>query len=1140
MSQDDSRSCASLEELELLAAGRCADDRLRAHVESCAACKRAADELRANNALLRGFTIARDAPRPAAVPLAVAAIAEVGGYEIVSEIRRGGQGIVYKAIQKATKRPVALKMLLGGPLASTKQRRRFEREVELIASLRHPYIVTLYDSGITADGGHFFAMEYIHGMPLDQYLSPPPGSITGAGVVSIKHVLRLFMKICEAVEFAHQHGIIHRDIKPGNILVDAQGVPHVLDFGLARALGREPVMGELLATQTGEFMGTFAYAAPEQVRGNPDMVDTRTDVYALGVILYEMLTGALPYPVSGSISDVVRHIAEVSPQHASFFNHRIDDELDTILQKALAKDRERRYQTVEALRADVERYLTGAPIDAKRDSTWYVFRKTVRRHRTAAAVAIAFVTLVAVFGVAMAVLANRIARERDRANQYAADLERSVHTLTIESARSAGAAGDLPTGESMLWKSFLLQSPSDAGEAADQLSSLSASPVHWALWELYSREPCVTTWALDLKDVADVTFTPDGKQIVTVGSDGLVNFYTLAGERLRSIGPLGAAVKSVAFGRRTGRLVLGMPDGTVEFRDSTTGALLESHPTMPNPLSLLHVSRDEQTIVSASEQGGTVQIYDVAGRSSRTIAPLAPSDTIRAAVSSDDCWLATSGENGPLEVRPLAGGEPIAALRIPEGPVKSVALSARGEYAAAGAENHTHVLDVASREKWSYSHDGWVNALRFHDEEPMLASTGFDSALRLVDVRTREVLVTYVAAAKWLYRPVLSPDGNYVVASDRVGFIKLWETRPYQAMRPVAHVRPGPLCAALSRDGRTIAVAGCGEQEPHSGWCVSLLDKASGEVPRTLTGHSGQVASLAFSRDGRRLVSADYAAEVRLWDAETGSYLRSFTGHEASVSTVAISSDGRWVASGSEDHTVRLWDAATGACVLVQREHRNRVPAVAFSPDDTLLASAAMDGNIVLCEVPSGVVRRQWLGHPSGIRTVSFSPDGRRLASGGDDRTIRLWDVASGDCLSQWEAHRQHLFSVAFHPEGRLLASAGRGNEIKLWDTTTGRCLATLLGHHGIVFTLSFHPDGRQLVTASNDGTVGLWDLNYYDRHIAGNLEFQIRRVTGGNGEDTAEVEALRAWAGGTLLRPRTPGSPSERRSARAEAKPAE
>ena len=331
----------------------------------------------------------------------------VRGYEIKRTLSHGGQGVVYQAIQMSTRRKVALKVLLYSAHASPSARKRFEREIELVASLRHPHIVTVFDSGATSDGRPFCVMDYVRGEPLRQYMRDRR--------VKLDEALQLFGKVCDAMNHAHQNGVIHRDLKPSNILVDAEGNPKVLDFGLAKMTGGPE---KTLVSLTGQVVGTLPYMSPEQARGDPDRIDTRTDVYALGVILYEMLTGQYPYPVVGEMADVLRHITETPPTPLSRQwkagsgvtgqapkrlwgrDCPIDSEVQTIVLKALSKERERRYQSAGELARDVRHYLAGEPIEARRESGLYVAKKWVQRHRVAATVTFGIIVMVLV-GIVM-------------------------------------------------------------------------------------------------------------------------------------------------------------------------------------------------------------------------------------------------------------------------------------------------------------------------------------------------------------------------------------------------------------------------------------------------------------------------------------------------------------------------------------------------------------------------------------------------------------------------------------------------------------------------------------------------------------------------------------------------------------------
>jgi len=312
----------------------------------------------------------------------------IPGYRFVGELHRGGQGVVFEAVQISTGRIVAVKLMRSGPLASAAEKFRFEREVQILAQLRHPNIVTIHDSGHAA-GCDYFVMDYIAGSPLDEYMAVrrPP----------LAERLSQFVKICDAVNLAHLQGVIHRDLKPGNIRVDDAGQPHVLDFGLAK-LAVDPALslGAEGMTQTGQFVGSLPWASPEQAEGRVADVDVRTDVYSLGVLLYQMLTGCFPYPLAPSITEAVRVIATREPDNPRAHNHEIDAELATIVLKCLRKERERRYQSAGELGRDIQHYLRGEPIEAKRDSFGYVLRKHIARRKLAATVVAAFFLTVCV------------------------------------------------------------------------------------------------------------------------------------------------------------------------------------------------------------------------------------------------------------------------------------------------------------------------------------------------------------------------------------------------------------------------------------------------------------------------------------------------------------------------------------------------------------------------------------------------------------------------------------------------------------------------------------------------------------------------------------------------------------------------
>ena len=309
--------------------------------------------------------------RPAMQGIGLAA--GIPGYTIVRELHRGGQGVVYLARQEGTGRQVAIKLMREGALARQSERIRFEREIQVLAQLDNPNIVTIHDSGI-AGGCGYYVMDYISGRKLDEYVE--------RNELEIDAILRLFVKICNAINSAHLRGVIHRDIKPGYIRVTPEGEPHVLDFGLAKL---ESVDGHVSAaptqmTATGQFVGSLPWSSPEQARGDAEKIDVRTDVYAVGVILYQLLTGRFPYTIAGPMPEVVARITGETPSRPSAHNPRVSPSLDTITLKSLAKSREGRYQTPGDFARDIERFLAGEPIEAKRDTFASLSRQLLRHY----------------------------------------------------------------------------------------------------------------------------------------------------------------------------------------------------------------------------------------------------------------------------------------------------------------------------------------------------------------------------------------------------------------------------------------------------------------------------------------------------------------------------------------------------------------------------------------------------------------------------------------------------------------------------------------------------------------------------------------------------------------------------------------
>jgi len=1005
----------------------------------------------------------------------------IGDHRILRKLGEGGMGVVYEAEQQNPRRHVALKVIRGGRLVDEYQVKLFQREAQALARLKHPGIAAIYEAGHTDEGQHYFVMELAPGVPLLDYVKGgrPTGRRAPNGV---KQRLELFLKICEAISYAHQRGVIHRDLKPANILVadESEGQSlggsivsrvelKVLDFGLARIIDEEGA-GASGLSHAGQVRGTLPYMSPEQVSGDPGKIDVRTDVYALGVILYELLTERLPYEFEHATApQAIRIICEESPKPPSRMwseSHdrdsgkaeRIDQDVETIVLKALEKEPERRYQSVAEMAEDVRRYLTNQPIQARPPSALNQFRKLVARHKTPFAFLATVLTLLLGFAVTMAALSARIARERDKASQQELSNRRLLYAAHMNLAMQAWEAADIERMRELVESHIPKPGEEDM------------RGFEWYyLWRLYHRELMTLKGHGD--SVLSVAFSPDGKRLATGSHDRTAKLWDAAtGQELTTLKGHGITVTSVAFSPDGKRLATGSLDRTARLWDAATGQeliILKGHGD-----SVLSVafSPDGKRLATGSADR-TVRLWDAAtGRELATFK--GHEDRVPSvAFSPDGKRLATGSRDRTVRLWDVATGRELATLKGHAEGVLSASFSPDGKRLATGSWDHTIKLwDVATgRELITLKgHTDGVFSVSFSPDGKRLATGSADRTIKLWDAATGLELITLKGHAKIVYSVSFSPDGKRLAAGSADRTVRLWDAVANQELITLKGHAEGVYTVAFSPDGRRLATGSWDRT-------MKLWDAATGQELATFKGHAHRVYSVAFSPDARRLATGSADRTARLWDAATGQELATLKGHADEISSVAFSPDGSRLATASWDRTVKLWDAATGHELATFKGHEDRIESLAVSPDGRI-ATGSWDRTVKLWDAATGkeIITLKRLAQP--IISVAFSPDGKRLATGSADNTVRLWDAATGQELATLKGHANPVSSVAFSPDGRRLATASYDRTVKLWDAATAQELITLKGHAEGVYSVAFSPDGKRLATASYDRTVKLWD----------------------------------------------------------------
>jgi WD40 repeat protein len=981
----------------------------------------------------------------------------INHYKLLSALGEGGMGIVYLAEQdQPIKRQVALKVIKLG-MDSKRIIARFETERQALALLDHSNIAHVYDAGTTQTGRPYFVMEYVKGLPITEYCDHHK--------LSIEDRLNLFRQVCLAAHHAHQKGIIHRDIKPSNILVslqDDQAVPKIIDFGVAKAVSR-PLTDSTLFTEQGQMVGTPEYMSPEQADAASEDIDTRSDIYSLGAVLYQLLTGVLPFGSDtlreGGIDNARKVICEQDPKtpstrlkglgkeaesvaqqrqtDATSLTRRLHRELEWIPLKAVRKDRTRRYRSAVEFADDIENYLKGAPLIAGPESVTYRTGKFVKRHRIpviAIGSAIIVLLLAAVVSTALYVQAVSAAESN----------RRLLYVNQISLAHSAYREADVDRARKLLTNT---NCPVDLLDFA------------WSyLWRLCSILPVTPT--IEHSDYVNaVAFSPTDEILATASGNTIMLWHTSTNKLQAILEGHTGTVKSLDFS----------PDGTM----LVTGS-------MDRTAILWHVA-DKRELIRLPKQKGAV---------------------FSVVFSSDGQTVAAGIRSGEVVLWNVNTGESVSLSEEDDIGIFDVTFSPDDKLLAAAGVQKTTLWDVATRKRIGIL-EGWayVNCVVFLPDGQVLATTGNDGTLRFWDVDAKKELDNIDAHTAPILSMAVSPDGEVLATGSADSTIRLWDTFTHKEIARLRGHTSEVRSLAFSADGRILASAGndCTAKL----WDLELAPQSDSD---TLIGHNRVVNGIAFSPDSQHLVSTSYGppktveqpistaykpTAIKMWEVASGRDMSSTLGNPQLYSTLCVdfSPDGRTLAIGTalddETNYLVLWDIALKKPIHTL-SHKTSISEAVFSPDGKTLATQTLNPKILkLWEVATWQELISLEGYGAYYGAVAFSPpDGSMLAvPNNNDLAVTLWDTSAlrdgrkDTPLATFTGHSQQINAVAFSHDGAILASGSSDTTIILWDLATHQKIKTMTGHTSRVHCLAFSPDGRTLASGGNDGTVRLWNL---------------------------------------------------------------
>lgn len=1030
---------------------------------------------------------------------------DLGGIRLTAFLAAGGMGLIYEGWQATPGRAVAVK-LVRPELVSPAYRRRFEHEATVLAHLRHPGIAQIYLVGTCRLHGRdvpFFVMELIAGArPISRYARDEQ--------LDAQERIELFAEVCEAVAHGHRKGVIHRDLKPSNLLVDAGGRPKVIDFGVARSTDADIVL-TTMHTRVGQLLGTLQYMSPEQCDGDAANLDTRSDVYALGIVLYELLVGVPPYDLSGvALPEALRIIREAEPASRVLGHRRLPRDIRLIIGKCLKKDRRLRYETAAELAADLQRHLAGDMIIARPATALESLKRFIRQHRTLslATFAVTCSLIVAVLGVSFYAMQAERSRQRAEAAATLAQAEfakaqrelYAANCFRIEGLKRANILGParrllgetaavLPSGQRPLELRIL-----EAGlDLSDQMVD-AGSPIRCltsgedGLLVTGSEDGVIRVWgdrplrmvatiSADLGPLSHLAVSPDGNLLLAAGQSGTARLWRTAD--WHPVATLEGHTKPLDVARFDpgGRVVAtASADGTARLWDAASGAVLHRFGGEPEAAGLRMPAacfdhQGQRLLTGRSD--GTITIWDLPSGRRLAVTPPVGSTLYGLAVAPGGETFATASQDGVVRIFDLVTATQRRTLVGHIGAVRAIAFSPDGSRLVTASDDRTIRIwrTADGREDQLLPQATPVYGIRFDRDGRHLAAISAESTALVWQLGATPEKSVLRGHAAGITDMVFSSDGKSLITASSDGTARVWSLREpgappglVDSAAPIRVVASHPAASTMATGGEDGS--------------VRLWDWRTGEELFRLEGHAGIVGGLSFSGDGRRLLAEAHhrGGAVRVWDVPERRLVLDLGGYTSLKTSSAISPDGGTLVLRSADFaTPALMPVADPDRVRRLTGHDDFVSSAEWSPDGRHILTGSYDTTAAIWDAVNGSLTHRLVGHRDRVLRVTFSPDGRLAATASADGTVRLWDASTGACVGSLGQHAAAVRQLVFQPSGKLLATGCDDVSVTLWDTATHRRHAEMRGHAYQIRVVAFTPDGQRLVTGASDGLLRVW-----------------------------------------------------------------